>query len=375
MAEEKKQPSRGRKADQKMKPYLVYDYLMRKTDANHCATAKDIAAYLQECGIDAERRSIYKDIEEINKAILLTTSDRYDQPIAETIEEAEELLKDEKQKTIIYDEHRKGFYVRKRHYKVDDIRFLAECVRSAKFIDEKRSKRLINVVCDLTSEHYAEELRNDAYLLDRNKTDNLAVYELVSKINAAMSKRRNKKPHTPEKIKFKYLSYTIQNGLRRTERRKGEWYVVSPYQLIISDGNYYLMAYDDKMHKLINFRVDRISALELTGEPRCGEEAYKELNIESYLQEHFGMFQGKREHLRIRAINPLLDTFVDRFGTRDAIYAKDDDKHFTVVVSVAVSNQFFGWLCGLGNKVKIISPAPVVEEFKQYLDKMRGLYD
>ena len=375
MAEEKKQPSRGRKADQKMKPYLVYDYLMRKTDANHCATAKDIAAYLQECGIDAERRSIYKDIEEINKAILLTTRDRYGLPKAETIEEAEELLQDEKEKTIIYDEHRKGFYVRKRHYKVDDIRILAECVYSAKFIDEKRAKRLVNVVCDLTSEHYAEDIKRDAFLLDRIKTENIAIYELVSKISAAMSRKRNKKPHTPENIKFKYLSYTIQNGLRRTERRKGEWYVVSPYKLLISDGNYYLMGYDDKMQKMVNYRVDRMKDLELTGEPRSGAEAYNELSMETYLQEHFGMYQGERDHIRIRALNMLLDTFVDRFGTRDVIYAKDDDKHFTVVISVAVSNQFFGWLCGLGNKVKIISPAPVVEEFKQYLDKMRGLYD
>ena len=230
------------------------------------------------------------------------------------------------------------------------------------------------MVCDLTSEHYAEELQNDAYLLDRNKTDNLAVYELVSKINAAMSKRRNKKPHTPEKIKFKYLSYTIQNGLRRTERRKGEWYVVSPYQLIISDGNYYLMGYDDKMHKMVNYRVDRIADLELTGEPRSGEEAYKELNIESYLQEHFGMYQGEREHIRIRALNMLLDTFVDRFGTRNAIYAKDDDKHFTVVVSVAVSNQFFGWLLGLGKKVQIVSPPQVREQFVTYLNDIKEMY-
>jgi predicted DNA-binding transcriptional regulator YafY len=375
MPEQKKPPQHGRKNDQKMKPYLVYCYLMRKSDANHFVDAAELIGYLEECGIHAERRSIYRDIDEINKAILMTTMDAYGLPKASTIEEAEELLQDENQKTIVYDKHEKGFYVRKRHYKVDDIRFLAECVRTAKFIDERRSKRLINVVCDLTSEHIAEELQNDAYLLDRNKTDNLAVYELVSKINIAMSKRRNRKPHTPEKIKFKYLSYTIQNGLRRTEKRKGEWYMVSPYQLIISDGNYYLMGYDDKMHKLVNFRVDRMADLELTGEPRCGEEAYKELNIESYLQEHFGMFQGKRDHIRIRAINPLLDTFVDRFGKQGVIYSKDDDKHFTAVVSVAVSNQFFGWLCGLGNKVKIISPAPVVEEFKEYLDKMRGLYD
>ena len=90
MAEEKKKPNSGRKSDQKMKPYLVYDYLMRRTDTNHVASGNEIAAYLQDCGIPAERRSIYTDIEEINKAILLTTRDNYGLPKAETIEEAEE---------------------------------------------------------------------------------------------------------------------------------------------------------------------------------------------------------------------------------------------------------------------------------------------
>lgn len=310
MAEEKKKPTSGRKSDQKMKPYLVYDYLMRQSDANHVVTAAEIVGYLQECGIQAERRSIYKDIEEINKAVLLTTGSHYSEPKADTIEEAEELLKDEKEKTIIYDEHRKGFYVRKRHYKVDDIRILAECVYSAKFIDEKRAKRLVNVVCDLTSEHYAEDIKRDAFLLDRIKTENIAIYELVSKISAAMSRKRNKKPHTPEKIKFKYLSYTIQNGLRRAERRKGEWYVVSPYKLLISDGNYYLMGYDDKMQKMVNYRVDRMKDLELTGEPRSGAEAYNELSMEAYLQEHFGMYQGERDHIRIRALNMLIPLWI-----------------------------------------------------------------
>ena len=36
-----------------MKPYLVYDYLMRKSDANHEVKTSDIVAYLQECGIEA----------------------------------------------------------------------------------------------------------------------------------------------------------------------------------------------------------------------------------------------------------------------------------------------------------------------------------
>ena len=56
MAEEKK--PKGRIAIQKMKPYLVYDYLMRNTDMNNVKRTKDIEAYLANLGIHAERRSI-----------------------------------------------------------------------------------------------------------------------------------------------------------------------------------------------------------------------------------------------------------------------------------------------------------------------------
>ena len=65
--------AQGKQSDQKMKPYLVYEYLMRYSDANHVVSASELVGYLQECGISAERRSIYKDIEEINKALLVTT--------------------------------------------------------------------------------------------------------------------------------------------------------------------------------------------------------------------------------------------------------------------------------------------------------------
>ena len=367
--------AKGKQSDQKMKPYLVYEYLMRYSDANHVVSANELVGYLQECGISAERRSIYKDIEEINKALLLTQRDGYGIPRAETVEEAEELLQDDKEKTIIYDAHRKGFYVRKRHYKVDDIRLLAECVYSAKFIDEKRAKRLANVVCDLVSEHHAEDIKRDAFLVDRVKTDNTEIYEIVSKINAAMSRKRNKKAHVPEKIRFKYLKYTIQNGVKRVERRRGEWYIVSPYKLLISDGFYYLIGYDEKMKMILNYRIDRIKDVELIGEARSGEEEFKALDMESYLNEHFSMYHGNKEHVTLRAVNVLLDSFIDRFGTRNVIYTTDDERHFTARVSVSVSEQFYGWLCGLGSKVRIESPASVSEDFKAYLSKIQRLYE
>lgn len=42
---------RGRKGDQKMKPYLVHDYLMRYSDANHGGAVNEIrSARIQRAG-------------------------------------------------------------------------------------------------------------------------------------------------------------------------------------------------------------------------------------------------------------------------------------------------------------------------------------
>ena len=46
----------GKKNNQKLKPYLVLQYLLRHSDENHPINAYDITSYLQDdCGIYAER--------------------------------------------------------------------------------------------------------------------------------------------------------------------------------------------------------------------------------------------------------------------------------------------------------------------------------
>lgn len=361
--------NRGKKTDQKMKPYLVYEYLMRHSDENNVAKTEDIIDYLRSCEISAERRSIYKDIDEINKAILIAEG------VAIDIYDAEELCEDEEERTIVYDKHRKGFYVRQRHYEASDIQMLAECVYSARFLDEKTSKRLVDVVCDHVSEKTAERIKHTAFVTDRVKTDCTSVYANVSIINSAISKEVDGEKHIPEKIKFKYLKSTIQNVRNKVERRHGDEYSVSPYELLINDGNYYLLAFDDKSKKMRTFRVDRMKSVKFTGEAREGEEEFKKINMSTYAKEHFGMFGGEKEHITLRFIEPLLDTVIERFGTKDVVYGKDDDRHLTAVVSVAVSDQFFGWICGFGKRMKIVAPESVKQKFKTYLDKMRSMYE
>lgn len=359
----------GKQPNQKLKPYLVLQYLLKYSDENHTISAPELVGYLQEnCGIYAERRSIYRDIEEINKAMLIIEQEM-------TADEAEEMLADEDaDRYVVYDKSKKGFYVRQRFYEYDDIRLLAEAIYSAKFLTENQSKNLVDVVCGLVSEHQAATIKHDAFLTDRVRTINKSVIGNLSTINAAMSKEKEGNPHTPEKISFKYLKYSISDLSKQAERRGGAKYTVSPYALLINDGNYYLLAFDDEHQELRTYRVDRMKDVKPTGAAREGAEAFAAIDLKTYTQRVFGMFGGQQERVQMRFINPLLDAVVDRFGTKGVVYSKADDTHFNVVAPVDISDQFFSWICQFGRKAKITMPERVVKQFTEYLDKIRSMY-
>lgn len=369
-----KEAQHGKKPNQKIKPYVVLQYLLKNTDEDHIVTAFDIIAFLEdECGIEAERRSIYKDIEEINKVALMFQQEC-------TIDEAIDMLEedeDDSLKLVKYDKSRKGFYVQSavRQFELNDMRLLAECVYSAKFIAEGQAKRLVErVICDFISTHQAEKIKHDALLTDRVKTNNKAVLRSLSTINEAMSTKLDGKSHKPEKIQFKYLKYSIDDMEQQIERRKGETYIVSPFQFIINDGNYYLLAYNEQRKAIWTYRIDRMKDVRRTGVPREGDEAFQQIDIRTFAQRTISMYSGKQETVTIRFIMSLLDTAIEQFGKKNVIYKKVDDHHFNMTATIDISNQFFAWLLRFGTSVRLLSPASVVDDFNNYLEKIRKMY-
>ena len=79
-----------------MKPYIIYNYLMRNSDEAHTIKIaperkenvdedNSIQTYLKTLEIHSERRSVYKDIEEMNQMLLVLEG------CVEDMEEAKEL--------------------------------------------------------------------------------------------------------------------------------------------------------------------------------------------------------------------------------------------------------------------------------------------
>lgn len=360
----------GKKPNQKLKPYLVLQILMENTDENHIMSAADIVAALDEMGIYAERRSIYTDIEEINKALCM-------QDQGCTIQEADEVLYDpeegEEAKFIAYQElgrKEKGYYVRRRKYDLLDLRLLAECAYSTRFLTQGQSDHLINdVICEYASKHQRDQIKHDAFLTDRVKTVNKAMLRNLEVINNAMRYGTRVNPHDPEKIKIVYVKRVMkQEGIRTTEKT----ITVSPYKLMINDGNYYLLGYQGK--RLGSWRVDRIKEVTPTGEPRECDEEFATLDLSNYAQCNFGMMiNTKRMRVKFRCYKNLLDTMLDRFGTKGVFYEWIDEKHFTCEPIIEMNHQFYGWVCGLGEDIEILTPE-IAERYAAFLDRVRAMY-
>ena len=136
---------------------------MEHTDEDHVMSADQIVAELGEMGIDAERRSIYPDIDEINKVLYML-----DQGC--TMEDAEADLEDpelaEETQTIVYKDlgrKIKGYYARRHKYDLLDLRLLAECAYSSRFLTESQSNHLIDDVIKLIAEGNQQQRLIDDY--------------------------------------------------------------------------------------------------------------------------------------------------------------------------------------------------------------------
>jgi predicted DNA-binding transcriptional regulator YafY len=188
---------------------------------------------------------------------------------------------------------------------------------------------------------------------------NDSVFYFVDNLHAAIA--------DDKKITFRYFNYNLQKEKEYNKKS----YIASPFALLWSDGNYYLMAFEDS--KMKHFRVDRMDNVKLSDEKRDGKGEYRTINLSERSPKVFSMYGGKEERVTLRFNRRMIGVVIDRFGRDDIMMIPDGDKHFTLTVDVEISPQFFGWLCGLGKNVKIMS-SEIAEQMKKHIDDIAEMY-
>lgn len=326
----------GKSTNQKLKILYVLQMLTENTDEEHPMSTADIISGLAARGIDAERKSIYDDIENLQRFGVDIIS-RRSEP--------------------------KGYYVASRDFELPELKLLVDAVQSSKFITEKKSRSLIAKIERLTGRYEAKQLQSQVVVSNRIKTMNESIYYNVDKIHAAVSRN--------VKIRCNYCEWTVNKEL--VPKKNGISYTISPWVLTWDNENYYLIAFDDESGKLRHYRVDKMINITLTGDEREGRECLKEFDIAAYSRRTFGMFGGEEKELEIWFDDSLAGVVIDRFG-KDVRIRKRGGAGFSVVVRVVVSGQFYGWLAALGCGAKIISPQSEADKFVNYIEEISEKY-
>ena len=317
----------AKQSGQKLKILYIYKLLLEKSDEENPVSTKEIINFLENYGISAERKAIYDDIE----SLCFFGAD-------------------------IISAGKKGWYIGSRDFELAELKLLVDCVQANRFITEKKSGALIKKLEGLTSKNLAQALHRQVYITNRPKNLNEKIYYNIDTLHDAIN--------SGKQISFRYFSYSSDK--KRVYKRDGALYTAHPYSLIVSEENYYLVAYYEQREKITNFRVDRMEDITICEQKvKPSDQSF---NMAEYSKKTFNMFTGEQKTVTILCENRYMNAVIDKFGEKISAIPYDEN-HFTFKVEVSVSPTFFSWIFMFEGGMKILAPESVVEKFNENIKK------
>ncbi len=313
--------------NQKLKILYLKEILYKYTDESHPMSASRICEILREWGVEAERKSIYSDME-------MLASYGYD------------IMK--------LNGREGGFFMGSREFELAELKLLIDAVMSSRFITKKKSDQLVKKISSLASEYDADELKRQLLSINRMKMQNEDILYSVDVVNTAI--RENKT------IRFKYCEWT--KDIKLKPKKGGADYEVSPLTLIWDDEYYYLVAFDAEADIIKHFRVDKMKEVYVTGTRR--RKPADKPDMTAYSGKMFGMFGGELMTVAFECPEDKIGILIDRFG-RDIKITGGRGGMVNVHTEAVLSNQFYGWVASVGPEIRLTGPKTAVDGIRDFL--------
>lgn len=211
-----KASTKGRSARQDLKLLYIRDYLHRHTNKENPKSANDIIAYLDTKNIQAERKTIYHDIDR---------------------------LKSEFKEPIEYNKKKHGYYIAQPIFSLYELQILTDCVRASEFLSSEEVSSITKRIAELTNIYdYKKLTTNASWLCEPSaRPMNSELYN-VDIIKRAIEQNN--------KISFRLFQYfpTVDNRASNgkeyvTSYTGNETFIVSPRALIRDNKKYLLLIY------------------------------------------------------------------------------------------------------------------------------------
>ena len=257
-----------------------------------------------------------------------------------------------------------GYYLEEREFEDEELRILIDSVLFSKTLSDSAAKKLIEKLKGFGNIYFDAKVSRVKPTPLLHRTDNKSVLYNVSAINEAMDKKK--------KITFRYNRY----GTDFKMHDQGKDYIMNPYQMVASNGHYYLLGNIDKYENVTYYRIDKMSKVQILDEKVKPQKDVKgidgHLDLPKHMAEHIYMLYGETVTANIKTDVSMMDSLVDWFGKDFRILEQDGDD---LLISVKCNERaLFYWALQYGPYVEVVAPDELRQKLADAIDEMAKKY-
>lgn len=299
------------------------------SDYDHPLTQDDIAKHLQDdYGIIIERKAISRNISLLKEA------------------------------GVDIESRRAGSYLEGREFEDSELKLLIDGVLCSQHINSRHSSDLIEKLCGLSNKYFRSYVKNIYTVGDWNKTENKALFYNIEMIDIAIEEGKQ--------LQYDYNKYGVDKKLHKSSYQR-----VTPYQLILHNQKYYLMAHSTYWDNMVFHRLDRISNMQfydMPAKPICEVQGYENgIDYKRIASTMPYMYTDEPERIQFIASKCIVDQVIDWFG-KDIKIENTDNEHEVKVSLLASPSAMEHWAMQYLNYVKVIAPEHLREAIKKDLE-------
>ena len=325
----------------------ILDILKKYTDADHRLSQKDIVEILErEYDMKTDRKAVKRNLMNLIEFGYDIEYNEIPRMIKNKNGEAEENL-------ILSD-----FYIN-RDFTDSELRLLIDSVLFSKHVPYSQCKEVVQKLENLSNIYFKLKVKHIRNLPENAPTNN-QLFLTIEILDEAISKGLQ--------VSFTYNNYDIDKKLhpRKNSEGKEREYIINPYQIVATNGRYYLVCNYDKYDNVAHYRLDRITNIQLLDTPVKPKDKVKGLenglDLPKHMAEHLYMFSGESIIVKFIAKRYIITEVIDWFG-KDVKFSNATDDEVTVTVKVnEMAMQL--WALQYARHIRVISPKSLVEKIK-----------
>ena len=336
----------------------ILQILRKYTDFNHTMTQQQIAEKLKaDYGLEVNRTTVKRNITDLIDA-------GYDIQYTEVVRSHTDRKTGEREENVIYTDL---YY--QHDFTESELRMLIDGLLFSRSVPYRQRKQLIDKLGKLSSAYFNQRM-NHVHCMSADSPQNPELFHTIDVLDEAITNQKQ--------VRITYGYYGTDMKLHKSRGADGneKRQVLNPYQMLASEGRYYLICNNDRHENVANYRIDRIMNIEMLEtpvKPKSQVVGLEEgLDLQEYVYQNLNMFSGKADRVEFEIPKSAVSLVIDFFGRHVSFSEKENG---TVSCRLLVSREAMKrWAVQFSGTVRVTSPKELVEEIRQEIVKAAEQY-